>query len=77
MGISAGAKFRAVCVGFTLVSASMVLLPGCQQISQYLYLHSYDSEISKATREIESAQNDSQRAARQRHRGEGTLLAIL
>jgi Tfp pilus assembly protein PilF len=69
MGMSAGAKYRAVCAGFALVSASMFLLPGCQWISQYLYLHDYDSEISKATRAIESAQNDSQRAAAYAQRG--------
>jgi tetratricopeptide (TPR) repeat protein len=69
MGMPGGPKYRAICAGFVIVSASMVFLAGCQRISQYLYLHDYDSEISKATRAIELAQNDSQRAAAFAQRG--------
>ena len=49
--------------------ASLVLLPGCRQIPQYIYLHHYNSAISDATQAIASAQNDSQRAAAYAQRG--------
>jgi tetratricopeptide (TPR) repeat protein len=51
------------------VSASIVILPGCARISQYLYLRSDDAEISKGTKAIESAKNDSERAAAYAQRG--------
>ena len=51
------------------MSASLVFLPGCQRVSQYVYLHHYDSAISDATRAIASAQNDSQRAEAYAQRG--------
>ena len=69
MGMPGGAKYRTVYAAFALASASMVFLPGCRQISQYLYLHHYDREISKATQALASARNDSQRAAAYAQRG--------
>ena len=51
------------------VSVSVMFLAGCARISQFLYLRSDDAEISKGTKAIESAQNDSERAAAYAQRG--------
>ena len=67
--MSGRAKYRVACAGLAVLTASLVLLPGCARISQYLYLHGYDGDIEKAARAIESAKNDSQRAAAYAQRG--------
>ena len=52
-----------------LCASAVLLLSGCDRISRHLYLSPRDSEIKKATRAIESAQNDAQRAAAYADRG--------
>lgn len=69
MGRSREKRRWVVWAGLLLVSASIVILPGCARISQYLYLRSDDAEISKGTKAIESAKNDSERAAAYAQRG--------
>lgn len=46
-----------------------LLLAGCGQMSQSLYLASYDRDISSSTQAIETACNDAQRAAAYTKRG--------
>ena len=55
-----------------LFAIAVLLLSGCDRItefSRYLYLRQCDSDITKATRAIESAQNDAQRASACADRG--------
>ena len=47
-----------------------LLLGGCVQMSQSMYLAGYDRDISSGTRAIETATNDAQRAAAYTKRGD-------
>jgi tetratricopeptide (TPR) repeat protein len=53
----------------TLCASVVLLLGGCARISQYLYLSGYERDIKHATRAIESARDDAQRAAGYAQRG--------
>lgn len=52
-----------------LCASAVLLFSGCDRISRHLYLSQRDGEIKKATRAIESAQNDAQRASGYADRG--------
>jgi tetratricopeptide (TPR) repeat protein len=57
-------------IGIGILCASIISSStGCTRISQYLCLRQYDSAIDEATRALESAQNDAQRAAAYADRG--------
>jgi tetratricopeptide (TPR) repeat protein len=70
MRISTAAQTWWMNAGIGILCAFMVLpSTGCERVSQYLYLRRYDSEVQKASRAIESAQDDIQRAAAYTDRG--------